>query len=246
MDTLLSSTIIWYTFTNKLLTVSTIIITEDVIETINTGDTSEYFIDKSELNYFVDAVTLLTTGSLDDVSVDATTVVNNINTIVLSSIVRNIVTDNIISSSNEIVIKDSNSNIYATVNAKYDSTGKTSTYVCQATSSELTYFVEAVKIVLGDSPSSFDIDYSSIDVKTIDSSILYSTIILIGLQSTITTAINVYNVYALSNGLDQFEPTYSSYYLYDSTASDVNYMAKNNNIVNKLEVERLQEAYSAI
>ena len=201
---LLQSNIIWYTISNKLFGLSSIIITDDIVYSEN----NDNFVEKAELKYFINGATILT-SSLDTISVDAATVIDNASTLVKSSIIRNMITKEVLQS-NDIVmnrVKNVSStetiiDTYATKHYKFTNSGITEEEVIVLEELELINFADAIKTIYGGDSSqmTFDVDYSRIDLSTVNISILDSSIILYGLNPTITNAITIYNASALASG----------------------------------------------
>ena len=222
INTLLQSNIVWYTTSDKLLRLSTIDITSDVIYT----DNGEYFIDKSELKNFINGVNVLT-DTFDTIVVDASIVINNTSTLGKSSIIRNLVTNKILESE-DIVMNRTKADVtenYAVKYKKYTESGLTETDVIQLEYTEFVNFANAVKIIYGDDSGSltFDVDYSRVNILNLNQSILNSSIILYGLNPYIETAINQYNATASLHGkemysiLSKFNADGHHYKIYDHT-----------------------------
>ena len=167
INTLLQSNIVWYTTSDKLLRLSTIDITSDVIYT----DNGEYFIDKSELKNFINGVNVLT-DTFDTIVVDASIVINNTSTLGKSSIIRNLVTNKILESE-DIVMNRTKADVtdnYAVKYKKYTEAGLTETDVIQLEYSEFVNFTNAVKTIYSDDSGSltFDVDYSRVNILNLN------------------------------------------------------------------------------
>lgn len=196
VNNFLNSTTIWYTISNKMFNVSTITLTENEIEIKNED---ELFIYKDELLAFVQGVKLLTTSNdLDNISIEPNNVVANIDSLIDSSIIRTLITKEIINSNNDIVIERTNlstneTETFASLFRKFENNNLSNDAVCQLTKEEIIEFKNAIVLIFGTNSVSFEIDYQSINFTTINQSILDSTIILAGLQTNLRNGITCYN-----------------------------------------------------
>lgn len=199
LDSFLGSDIIWYTVSSKMFSATTITLSDNEIVTPNSDD--ELYIIKDELKTFVNTIKLFTASSLDDVLIDPVIVVDNIDTVADSSIVRTLITKKIIDSNNNIVLKRTNSTTnevttYANLYNEYQNGSLTGNKVVQLTKAEIEVFVSAVKTIFGDNTVQFNINYNDTSVfnfTSMDESLLDSTIILDGLQTKFNDTINGYN-----------------------------------------------------
>ena len=187
VDTMLKSNIIWYTLSDKLLSLEGIDILSNSIEVQNS---KEIFVLKNEINNFTTAVKCIT-DDLDTIDVDVNTLVDNVETLVKSNIVRTSITQKVLES-NDIVVKRVDNTVYASIDTKYNQTGNTETNMYSLTQDEIKNFVNAINTIYGETPS-YDVDYDSIQINSIDVSILDSSVILYGLQTNISNAISAYN-----------------------------------------------------
>ncbi len=205
VDTMLKSSIIWYTLSNKLLQLDGIDILFNSIEVKNDD---EIFVEKNEVTNFTTAIKSIT-DDLDTIDVTIEKLVENVDTLTNSNIIRTSITQKVLES-NDIVVKRSDEIVYAQEFDKYNEEGNTNNGLYTLTKDEITNFVNAVNTIYGTSPT-YEVDYSSIQFESIDESILDSTVILLGLQSKIDDAITLYNSIPGNNFDD------SSYDIYEYT-----------------------------
>ncbi len=203
VDTMLKSNIIWYTVSDKLLSLDGIDILSNSIEI---EKSKEIFVSKAEIKNFTTAVKCIT-NDINTIDVDVNTLVNNVNTLVKSNIIRTSITLKVLES-NDIVVK-SDEKVYASVDTKYNKTGSTDTNMYSLTEDEIVNFVSAINTIYGDTPS-YNVDYNSIQINNIDVSILDSAVILYGLQTNIDNAISAYNGVSTT----QFDDTEYDIYKY--------------------------------
>ena len=213
LEVLLQSNIIYYTISHKLLDLSNITILEDSIY----KNDSEIYINKLEIQNFIESVKCVT-NDINNISVSASNFLTNSATFLQSAIIRNSITDEILKS-NDLVINrvnrsnESDNTTYTNSYYVYTNNGATNSKKYQVSKQELTYFVSALnKIFIDSSTATYEIDYNSINLNTIDSSIFKSSIIVNGLQTKIKLAISSYNVTVGENG-NMFDD--DSYNIYD-------------------------------
>ncbi len=189
MDTLLQSRILWFTMSNKMFETTSITITNADVSEVN----DELYVAKDEFNNLVNALNVLAKdGNISELNTDLSNVLANSDTIKKSSIIRTLVTDSISQAGNTIIMerkKDNNTETFANKLQVYNTNKElTDTYKCQVTSKELGYFLEAAKGLLGENTTSYEIDYNNLQLASISTDYLQSTIILAGLQSQLSTA----------------------------------------------------------
>lgn len=237
VDKLLESNIVWYTLSDKLLGLEGIDILNNSVEIKNT---SEIFVTKDEIRNFTTAIKCVT-DDLDTIDVDINTLVENVDTLNKSNIIRTSITQKVLESNDIVIDRIGGTKVsYAIQDAKCTQAGITSMFIYTLTKEEIKNFVNAVNTICGTSPT-YDVDYSSIQIKDIDESILDSSIVLLGLQSNIQTAITAYNAVSATAFDDTSYDTYEyQVYHHDTKAFE-------NKILHTKEcVQALKEAYNAL
>lgn len=195
MATLLESKIIWYTMSDKMFNVENLIITDN---DATCDEYNEVYINKAEFEALVKALDVFAStdseGNRDfeNIKVDLETAYNNRELVKNSSIIRTRITEEI-SKVNTLVISryassEKVTQYYVNSYKVYVNKTLTNTTARQLVSDEIEYFLVGAKSIMG-GESSYNINYNSIDLTTIDQNCLDSSIILNGLQTVLKAAL---------------------------------------------------------
>ncbi len=195
MDTLLDSQIVWYTMSNKMFDIDSLIFTNNSEETV-IDDNEQLYITKNEFKALVSALDVVAkedeNGEKDfnDIDLSVKTANEYKDQILASSIIRTKVTVEIENGGNEIVMsrslktstESSEKEVYANTFNKYVDKKDSEESVVQLVQSEIALFLEAAAKFTDDD---YSIEYNNTEKVQINKENLTyfkSTIILSGLQ----------------------------------------------------------------
>ncbi len=226
--TLLASNIIWYTLSYKLLELGNIEILSDSIDSNYLTNYEEIFVDTNEVNNFITAVKAVTTD-IKNISVEASTLIQNVTVFNDSNIIRRSITKEILAK-NDIAYRITEKTTHTVTTLancleKYNQSGSTNESYYTLTKDEVSKFVNSINIIFGDN-ATYDIKYEDIELSKLSDAALDSSIILVGLHDKVDKLITTYNTNAALNNTNKFDST-----LYDNYYFDLAHYDSNNKVI---------------